>query len=165
MVSDSRDASMLVDATDGGYILASFASPPVYEWAPTDFADEPGQVAVDGHVATINALGIDEDERVLLSCLLLNRPPSQSEVLRRIGQGAHMARFSLEAAGPILVMANDLDEQGVIAEALTSSIQLDCCVFMVTETDKLYPDDPVEQHHMRMWPSNAILRARPWWMG
>ena len=133
--------------------------------APNRFADEPGQVAVDGHVATINALGVVDDERVLLSCLLLNRTFTESEVRRRTDQGAHVVRFTLEAGGPILVLANDLEEQGVIAQDVASSIRLDCCVFMVHEPDRLYPDDPIEQHHMRMWPSDRILRARPWWMG
>jgi hypothetical protein len=44
-------------------------------------------------------------------------------------------------------------------------ILLDRCVFMVREPNKVDPDDSVENHHTRMWPSGGILRARPWWVG
>jgi hypothetical protein len=158
------NVSLVVDATDGGYILVSFASPPEEEWAPSEFAKEPGQVCSTGNVATINSLTSDGDERVLLSCVLLNSPLTEREVERRANQGAHVVRFVFEASGPIVVLSNELEEQGLIAEDLKTSIQLECCVFMVLEPDKLYPTDPVEQHHLRMWPADSTPRAAPWWI-
>ena len=165
MVSDDRNYSLPINAIDGGYFLASFgtASPSDEEWMPTVFPEEPGQVLSDGRAATINILGSDE-ERVWLSCILLNRTPSKLEIQRRIDQGAHLATFSLEAVGPIYVLTNDLEEQATIAPGLTTPVLLDCCIFMVMEPDLLHPDDPIEQHHLRVWRADGAHDVRPWWM-
>jgi hypothetical protein len=55
-----------------------------------------------GAVASVNILNGDE-ERVLLSCILLNRVPTDRERQRRIDLGAHLVTFTLEAVGPIQV--------------------------------------------------------------
>ena len=98
-----------IDATDGGYFRASFppaasdASPSCDDdWMPTVFPEKPGEVLADGAVASINILNGDE-ERVLLSCILLNRVPTDRERQRRIDLGAHLVTFTLEAVGPIQV--------------------------------------------------------------
>ncbi len=158
--------SLPVNAIDGGYFLASFGptTPPDEEWSPTVFPEYPGEVLAEGSVASVNILGSDE-ERVLLSCILLNHTPTQRELQSRIDQGGHLATFTLEAVGPIFVIGNDLEEQATLAPRLTSPIRLDCYIYMVLEPDLLYPSDPVEQHHLRMWPADGAVHVRPWWMG
>jgi hypothetical protein len=170
---ESRDNSNWVgpiDATDGGYFLASFApadssasSSSEDDWMPTVFPEKPGEVLADGAVASINILNGDE-ERVLLSCILLGRVPTERERQGRIDLGAHLVTFTLEAVGPIQVLSNDLEDQMTLAPWLTKPIRLDCLIYMVMEPDLLEPGDPVEQHHIRMWPAEGVLHVTPWWM-
>jgi hypothetical protein len=158
------NTSLVVDASDGGYIITSLQpSPDLDEWAPETFADEPGQVAASGSVATVNTLATTDDERVLLSSILLTRPFTEQEISRRVDQGAHVVRFTLEARGPLVVMSNDLDEQHLLASDVRQPIDLNCCLIMVLEPDKLEPDDPLEIHHLRMWPADGTIHAEPWW--
>lgn len=159
-----------IDATDGGYLLVSVdpsaaSSPPSsdVEWMPRLFPENPGEVFADGSVASINILNGDE-ERVLLSCILLNRVPTERERRRRIDLGAHLVTFTHEAVGPIQVLSNDLEHQMTLAPRLTKPIRLDCLIYMVIAPDLLEPGDPVEQHHLRMWPADGALPVTPWWM-
>jgi len=159
-----------IDATDGGYFLVSFdpaaadsLSSSDDDWIPTIVPENPGDVAAEGPAASINILNGD-DERVLLSCILLNRVPTERERQRRIDLGAHLATFTLEAVGPIEVLSNDLEDQMTLAPWLTKPIRLDCLIYMVMQPDLLEPGDPVEQHHLRMWPADGAQHVTPWWM-
>ena len=128
MLSDDNNFSLVVDATDGGYILTGFApsSSEDNEWAPSAFAENPGEVsASEEHVVTVNSLDSENDERVWLSCILLNEPMSERAMERRAAQGGHVVRFRFSADGPIQVWSNELEHQGVIANDLSSSIELE----------------------------------------
>lgn len=157
--------SVAVNAIDGGYFLTSLSptTPPDEEWTPTLFPKNPGEALADGAIASINILGTDE-ERVLLSCIAMNSAPSEGEIRGRVDRGAHLVTFALEAAGPILVVGNDLEEQATFAPRLTSPLRLDCLIYMVMEPDLLDPGDPVEQHHLRMWPADDAVHVKPWWI-
>ncbi len=165
---DNGNWSQAISAIDGGYFLASSspASPPGddEDWIPTVFPENPGDVLAEGPVANVNILN-DVDERVWLSCILLNRTPTEREIQRRIDQGDHLATFTLDAAGPIHVLSNDLEDQVTLAPWLTKPIRLDCAIFMkIEEPDFVEPGEPAEQHHLRMWPADGVLRVTPWWM-
>ena len=158
------DSLIVVDASDGGYIITSLQpAPDLGDWVPDTFADEPGQVAASGSVATVNTLATTDDERVLLSSILLTRPFTEREISRRVDQGAHVVLFTLEARGPLVVMGNDLDEQHLLASNVRQPVDLNCIVIMVQEPDKLDPDDPLEIHHLRMWPAGDSTPGIPWW--
>lgn len=165
MDRDTNGWTLPIQAPDGGYFLVSFGpgTPQDEEWMPTVFPERPGEVLAEGPVASINILGTDE-ERVLLSCIMVHDAPSERGVQRRINRGARFAEFTLEAVGPIYVLGNDLEEQAVLAPALTTPIRLDCHIFMEMKPDLLEPADPVEQHHLRMWPADGARRVTPWWM-
>ena len=154
-----------ISATDGGYFLVSFPPDPPLdrEWEPSVFPEQPGEVLADGPVASINILN-DDDERVLLACIAVNQAPSPREIQSRTDQGAHVATFTLEAVGPIQVLSNDLEEQVTLVPQLTTPTRLECLIYMVLEPDLLEPGDPVEQHHLRMWPADRDLQHRThWW--
>ena len=106
------------------------ASPPDddEDWIPAAFPDNPGDVLAEGPIANVNILN-DVDERVWLSCIRLNRTPTERDIQRRIDQGDHLATFTLDAVGPIHVLGDDLEDQVTLAPWLTKPIRLDCAIF------------------------------------
>lgn len=157
-----RSVILEVDAIDGGYFIAALG-PDADSWEPTNFPADVGEILADQHCVVVNTLGgAGGDERVLLAAILLDREMGASEIARRSEAASSTAEFSLVAQGRLVVLSNELEHQGFLTSRATP-LHLRGVLFMQLNPNTTDPGDPVEQHHLRLWPESVEDRDQRWW--
>lgn len=157
----------VLDASEGGYFLASFGDDQdesilgdVLAQAP---AEEPGWLGEADHAVVVCSLGgVDVDERVGLWVTVFGK---EEDVPLRPGRTSGPPnwdrghRFSIDAPHGLLVITFDTEEQHRITDR--PGIYEGHLAMRVR--DPLEPGDPHETHRLDIWPAESSDDNFMWW--